>query len=68
MLKLILISVVLLGIGILGIAIKIWTKKDGQFDGTCAGKNVKMIEKGIICGCGKQERCETNLDNAASIV
>lgn len=63
MLKLILISVGLLGIGVAGIAIKIWAKKDGEFDGTCAGKNVKMKQEGITCGCGKEEKCTTNLDN-----
>jgi len=63
MLKLILISIVLLGVGILGIAIKIWAKKDGEFEGTCAGKNVRMKQEGIVCDCGKQESCTTNLDN-----
>ncbi len=67
MLKLILISVVLLGIGVLGIAIKIWAKKDGEFDGTCAGKNVRMKQEGIICGCGKQKSCSTNLDNKVAV-
>ncbi len=61
--KLLLLSIVLLGLGFAGIAIKIWAKKDGEFDGTCSGKNVKMKEKGITCGCGKQETCSTNLDN-----
>jgi hypothetical protein len=63
MIKLILITIALLGLGAAGIAIKIWAKKDGEFDGTCAGKNVKMKEQGILCGCGKQESCSTNLDN-----
>lgn len=63
MLKTILFASVLLGIGFAGIAIKIWAKKDGEFDGTCAGKNVKMKEKGIICGCGNEDGCTTNIDN-----
>jgi hypothetical protein len=63
MLKLILISVVLLGVGFAGIAIKIWSKKDGEFDGTCAGKNVRMKQEGITCGCGNENGCSTNLDN-----
>ncbi len=63
MFKLILISSVLLGLAFAGIAIKIWAKKDGKFDGTCAGKNVKMLEKGITCGCGNENGCSTNLDN-----
>lgn len=66
MLKLIAISIGLLSIGILGLAIKIWAKKDGQFDGTCAGKNVRMKQEGITCGCGNENGCSTNLDNQLS--
>ncbi len=61
--KLVLLTIGLLGIGVLGIAIKIWAIKDGEFDGTCAGKNVRMKQEGIVCGCGKQESCSTSLDN-----
>jgi len=61
--KLILLSILLLGLGFAGIAIKIWAKKDGEFDGTCAGKNIKMKEKGITCGCGNEDGCSSNLDN-----
>ena len=61
--KLLLLSIVLLGLGFAGIAIKIWAKKDGEFDGTCAGSNVKMKAKGITCGCGNEEGCSTNLVN-----
>ena len=68
MLKLIVVDSVLLGLGFAGIAIKIWAKKDGVFDGTCAGKNVKMKEKGISCGCGNEGGCATNLDNDSTPV
>lgn len=61
--KLLLLSIVLLGLGFAGIAIKIWAKKNGEFDGTCAGKNVRLKAEGITCGCGKEGSCETNLDN-----
>ena len=64
----IIISFILLALGFAGIAIKIWAKKDGEFDGTCAGKNIKMKEKGIACGCGNENSCSTNLDNEMSIV
>ncbi len=60
--KLFIISIILLGIGFAGIAIKIWAKKDGEFAGTCAGKNVKLLEKGITCGCGP-DGCENKTDN-----
>ncbi len=61
--KLLLLSVILLGLGFAGIAIKIWAKKDGEFDGTCAGSNVRLKAEGITCGCGKEGSCTTNLDN-----
>lgn len=61
--KLLILSIVLLALGFAGIAIKILVKKNGEFDGTCAGKNIKMKENGIVCGCGKEGSCETNLDN-----
>ena len=34
--KLILLTIGLLALGVAGIAIKIWAKKDGEFAGTCA--------------------------------
>lgn len=55
----------MLGLAFAGIAIKIWAKKDGAFDGTCAGSNVKMKEQGITCGCGNEGGCSTNLDNVS---
>ncbi len=61
--KLLIISIILLGIGFAGIAIKILAKKNGQFDGTCAGSNVRLKAEGITCGCGKEGSCKTNLDN-----
>jgi len=61
--KLLLLSIGLLALAFAGIAIKILMKKNGEFDGTCAGSNVKMKEKGIVCGCGNEEGCKTNLDN-----
>ena len=68
MFKLILIASALLGLGFAGIAIKIWAKKDGEFDGTCAGKNVKLKERGITCGCGNEGGCDTNLENNSTPV
>jgi len=66
--KLVLLSIILIGLAFAGIAIKIWAKKDGEFDGTCAGSNIKMKEKGIVCGCGNEGGCETNLDNIDTTV
>lgn len=66
--KLLLLSILLLGLGFAGIAIKIWLKKDGKFDGTCAGSNVRLKAEGITCGCGKEDSCSSNLDNVEPTV
>ena len=52
--KLILITLALLGLAVAGIAIKIWAKKDGKFAGTCASQNPFLNKEGESCGfCGK---------------
>ncbi len=52
--KLVLITLALLGIAIAGIAIKIWAKKDGKFAGTCASQSPFLNSEGQACGyCGK---------------
>ncbi len=52
--KLLLITVALLSLGVAGIAIKIWAKKDGKFAGTCASQNPMLNKSGESCGlCGK---------------
>ena len=59
-LKLIGISIVLLGLGVAGIAIKIWAKKDGEFAGTCASQGPFLNKDGEACSfCGKDPNaCE----------
>ncbi len=52
--KLFLLTVGLLAIAFAGIAIKIWTKKDGEFAGTCASQSPFLNQDGQACGmCGK---------------
>lgn len=52
--KLFLLSVVLLGLAVAGIAIKIWGKKDGEFSGTCASQSPFLNKENETCGyCGK---------------
>ena len=52
--KLLLITLILLALGVAGIAIKIWAKKDGEFAGTCASQNPMLNREGEACGfCGK---------------
>ena len=56
------ISIVLIGIGFAGIAIKIWAKKDGKFEGTCASNNPLITKEGEPCGfCGAKpdEMCKS---------
>lgn len=54
--EILLIVFVLLALGIAGISIKIWSKKDGEFSGTCAGQHhAKMGENHVACGmCGQK--------------
>lgn len=61
--KLVLISIALLGLAVLGIAIKLWAKKDGQFAGTCASNNPLLQDEGASCGvCGArpEEKCKNS--------
>jgi hypothetical protein len=60
--RLLLITLVLLGLAFAGIAIKIWAKKGGEFSGTCASQNPMLNKTGEPCGlCGKQiDQCENN--------
>lgn len=60
--KLLLITMALLGLGIIGISIKIWGKKDGKFAGTCASQNPHLNKNNEPCGyCGKTiDQCENN--------
>lgn len=52
--KLLLLTFGLLILGVAGIAIKIWAKKDGKFSGTCASQNPMLNKNGEACGfCGK---------------
>ncbi|MFD2696375.1 membrane or secreted protein [Mesonia sediminis] len=52
--KLLFISLILLGLAVAGIAIKIWAKKDGKFAGTCASQSPFLNKEGEACSmCGK---------------
>lgn len=48
--KLLLITLALLGLAVAGIAIKIWAKKDGKFAGTCASQSPFLNKGGEPCG------------------
>lgn len=52
--KLVLVTIGLLGIAFAGIAIKLWAKKDGKFAGTCASQSPFLNKESEPCGfCGK---------------
>lgn len=52
--KLLFLTIALLLLGVAGIAIKIWAKKDGKFAGTCASQSPYLNKEGTPCGfCGK---------------
>ncbi|MBF25969.1 MAG: membrane or secreted protein [Flavobacteriales bacterium] len=51
----IIISILLIGLSIAGIAIKIIMKKDGEFSGTCASNNPMLNKNGEKCSyCGAE--------------
>ena len=59
--KLVLITIGLLGICFAGIAIKIWAKKGGEFAGTCASNNPLLNKEGescSFCGARPDEQCK----------
>ena len=48
------ITFILIFLAFAGIAIKIWTKKDGEFSGTCASQSPFLNKNNQPCGlCGK---------------
>jgi len=52
--KLFFLTIGLLAIAFAGIAIKIWSTKDGEFAGTCASQSPFLNQDGQACGmCGK---------------
>ncbi|MDN6280463.1 MAG: membrane or secreted protein [Psychroflexus sp.] len=59
--KLLLITIVLLGLAVAGIAIKIWGKKDGKFAGTCASQSPFLNKGGESCSfCGNSPEEQTD--------
>ena len=63
--KLVLLTIGLLALVFAGIAIKIWSKKDGKFAGTCASQSPFLNQDGQACGmCGKmpdEQDCKKDL-------
>jgi len=64
-----LISLVLIGVGFAGIAIKIWAKKDGEFSGTCASNSPFLNEEGescSFCGATPDQKCKSDKKDVRS--
>ena len=58
--KLLLLTLGLLALGVAGIAVKIWAKKDGKFAGTCASSNPLLKDESgtcSVCGARPQDVC-----------
>ena len=63
--ELLLITFSLLGLGIAGISIKLWMKKEGKFAGTCASQNPFLKSENEPCGfCGKMPTEFKNCNNS----
>ena len=54
-LKLILVSVIILGIGFIGFAISILVKKNGQFPETHIGKTEFLKKEGVSCATSQDK-------------
>lgn len=51
---LVVLTICLLALAFAGIAIKIWSQKDGKFAGTCASQSPFLNQEGETCGyCGR---------------
>ena len=61
----ILLTIALLALSFAGIAIKIWSRKNGRFAGTCASQSPFLNKDGQACGmCGKlpdEQDCKNDL-------
>jgi hypothetical protein len=63
--KLIVLSIIMLGFCFAGIAIKILLKKNGEFAGTCASNNPLINKEGdscSFCGARPDEKCKNPSD------
>ena len=59
--EVVLLSILLLGLGFAGIAVKILLKKDGKFSGTCASNSPFLNKEGEncgLCGASTEEICK----------
>ncbi|MCF8233314.1 MAG: hypothetical protein K9G67_04040 [Bacteroidales bacterium] len=61
--KLLLISAILIGIAIAAIAIKMFTKKDGEFKKQCGSTDPTTGQRlGCTCGSPEEGHCHNSID------
>jgi hypothetical protein len=58
-LYLILISFVLVILAVGAMSIRVLFTRDGKFSGGSCRSSPELEERGITCGCGRQESCAT---------
>ena len=64
MLKLLLITIILVGIAFAGLAIRLLLDRNAEFTGgSCQSGSKELEEKGISCGCGAGA-CASNEERA----
>lgn len=63
MIKIILISIALLSLAIAGIAIKMFFKKDYQFEKKCTTVDPKSGKTISVCSCGDSGACNNENNN-----
>lgn len=58
MIQVLIISIILIGLAIAGIAIKMFIQKDGQFTKSCSSVDTTTGERiGCVCGSGDEKKC-----------
>ncbi len=61
--ELLILTFLILGLAIAGLAIRILLVKDGQFKGTCSSNNPLLQKEGMgcgICGAKPNETCKNS--------
>lgn len=60
----IVVTVLVLGISVLGMAIKVFSQPNGEFRGGCASNNPMLRDKVGACGvCGKTDFDDTKISD-----
>lgn len=63
----IIVTILVLGISVFGMAIKVFLKPNGEFKGGCASDNPMLRDKVGACGvCGKTDFDDDNLPKIKS--